>query len=103
MTSLNKRIVQSPLGIWFATLIILASIAALVGVFNENIAIITMLFGYWIMTGYICYVAARSQDRTPWVWALFGMFLMTPLAVIILQIKRTRQSDFENTITEQKS
>ena len=86
MDKLNRKIGEHPGGAWgFALLIVVAIIYVGQSVF-PSLAIAVEVVGvflFWAANPYICYLAARKQNRNEIAWILFGMFFM-PLPVMIL-------------------
>ena|SRR3989344_3415057 len=83
---LNAKIVESPMRVWtigFVICIAFILIANILpkSIFFNTLASFSLIF--WAVNIYICYVAARNQNRAAVLWALLGAWLFV-IPVVIL-------------------
>jgi len=86
---LNTKIVESPMWIWAWALVIYIVCALVAMMLPESISFNTLFFFivvFWAVNIYICYVAARNQNRAALLWALLGAWLFV-IPVVILDYK----------------
>src|SRR3989344_2052012 len=86
LSTINKKIAERPAWSWIWALVIVVAGGFVADSLLKSQALninIFLAFLFWSTNPYICYVAARNQNRNAVVWAVLGAWLLF-LPVIIL-------------------